>query len=171
MRYFIRATREYSFIVLCSCLRYTLFICRYCLKSMHNTRKAKRIETVSVNVTNGWKRKAVIADFKTVLILREWGKSQHSRLAGRLTNTRTRKLHNKHSRPCVQHLTDRRSRTYGWSPYRNKLNVPVLSASDDNNIYLLQLGCYPVAVVILHVNKTWNWLLLDLSREGYMRSL
>ena len=22
-----------------------------------------------------------------------------------------------------------------------------------NNIYLLQLGCYPVAVVILHVNK------------------
>jgi len=24
---------------------------------------------------------------------------------------------------------------------------------DNNNIYLLQLGCYPVAVVILHVNK------------------
>ena len=24
----------------------------------------------------------------------------------------------------------------------------------NNNIYLLQLGCYPVAVVILHVNKT-----------------
>ena len=23
----------------------------------------------------------------------------------------------------------------------------------NNNIYLLQLGCYPVAVVILHVNK------------------
>jgi len=23
-----------------------------------------------------------------------------------------------------------------------------------NNIYLLQLGCHPVAVVILHVNKT-----------------
>jgi len=38
-------------------------------------------------------------------------------------------------------------------------------------IYLLQLGCYPVAVVILHVNKTWNWLLIDLSREGYMRSM
>ena len=38
-------------------------------------------------------------------------------------------------------------------------------------IYLLQLDCHPVAVVILHVNKTWNWLLLDLSREGYMRSL
>jgi len=48
------------------------------------------------------------------------------------------------------------------------------SASDrnnNNNIYLLQLGCYPVAVVILHVNKTRNWLLLDLSREGYMRSM
>jgi len=41
----------------------------------------------------------------------------------------------------------------------------------NNNIYLLQLGCYPVAVVILHVNKTWNWLLLNLSQEGYMRSL
>jgi len=25
---------------------------------------------------------------------------------------------------------------------------------DNNNIYLLQLGCHPVAVVILHVNKT-----------------
>ena len=25
---------------------------------------------------------------------------------------------------------------------------------NNNNIYLLQLGCYPVAVVILHVNKT-----------------
>jgi len=29
---------------------------------------------------------------------------------------------------------------------------------NNNNIYLLQLGCYPVAVVILHVYKTWNWL-------------
>ena len=27
-------------------------------------------------------------------------------------------------------------------------------------ICLLQLGCHPVAVVILHVNKTLNWLLL-----------
>ena len=25
---------------------------------------------------------------------------------------------------------------------------------NNNNIYLLQLGCYPVAVLILHVNKT-----------------
>ena len=37
--------------------------------------------------------------------------------------------------------------------------------------YLLQLGCYPVAVVVLHVYKIWNWLLLNLSREGYMRSM
>ena len=28
-----------------------------------------------------------------------------------------------------------------------------------NNIYLLQLGCHPVTVVILHVNKTRNLLL------------
>ena len=26
--------------------------------------------------------------------------------------------------------------------------------SNNNNIYLLQLGCHPVAVVILHVYKT-----------------
>ena len=35
-------------------------------------------------------------------------------------------------------------------------------------IYLfiyMQLGCHPVAVVILHVNETWNWLLQDLSRD------
>jgi len=30
----------------------------------------------------------------------------------------------------------------------------VLSHNNNNNIYLLQLGYYPVAVVILHVNKT-----------------
>ena len=42
---------------------------------------------------------------------------------------------------------------------------------NNNNIYLLQLGCYPVAVVILHVNKTRNWLLINLSPEGYMRSM
>ena len=33
-------------------------------------------------------------------------------------------------------------------------------------IYILQLGCYPVAVIILHVYKTWNWLLINLSPEG-----
>ena len=26
--------------------------------------------------------------------------------------------------------------------------------NNNNNIYLLQLGCHPVAVIILHVNKT-----------------
>ena len=26
--------------------------------------------------------------------------------------------------------------------------------NNNNNIYLLKLGCYPVAVIILHVNKT-----------------
>jgi len=31
--------------------------------------------------------------------------------------------------------------------------------------------CHPVAVVILHVYIIWNWLLLNLSREGYMRSV
>ena len=44
-------------------------------------------------------------------------------------------------------------------------------ATINNNIYLLQLGCNPVAVVILHVYKTWNCLVLNLSREGYMRSM
>ena len=43
--------------------------------------------------------------------------------------------------------------------------------NNNNNIYLLQLGCYPVAVVILHVYKIWNCLLLNLSREGYTRSM
>ena len=43
--------------------------------------------------------------------------------------------------------------------------------NNNNNIYLLQLGCHPVAVVILHVYKILNCLLLNLSREGYMRSM
>jgi len=42
---------------------------------------------------------------------------------------------------------------------------------NNNNIYLLQLGCNPVAVVILRVYKTLNCLLLNLSLEGYMRSM
>ena len=37
--------------------------------------------------------------------------------------------------------------------------------------YLLQLGCHPVAVVILHVQKISNLLLINLSPEGYMRSM
>jgi len=43
--------------------------------------------------------------------------------------------------------------------------------NNNNNIYLLQLGCNPVSVVMLHVYKTLNWLLLNLSSEGYMRSM
>ena len=43
--------------------------------------------------------------------------------------------------------------------------------NNNNNIYLLQLGCHPVAVVILHVYKICNWLLINLSLEGYMRSM
>ena len=35
----------------------------------------------------------------------------------------------------------------GFSFYNNNNN-------NNNNTYLPQLGCYPVAVVILHVNKT-----------------
>ena len=56
-------------------------------------------------------------------------------------------------------------------------NLIMLYINNNNNnnyyyyyYYLLQLGCYPVAVVILHVHKTLNRLLLNLSREGYMRT-
>ena len=34
------------------------------------------------------------------------------------------------------------------------LSCPLKMTNNNNNIYLLQLGCYPVAVVILHVYKT-----------------
>jgi len=39
--------------------------------------------------------------------------------------------------------------------------------NNNNNTLLLQLGCHPVAVVILHVHIIWNLLLLILSQEGY----
>jgi len=55
-----------------------------------------------------------------------------------------------------------------WSWFNNNNN------NNNNNkyyIYLLHLGCHPVAVVILHVYKILNWLLINLSREGYMRSM
>ena len=35
----------------------------------------------------------------------------------------------------------------------------------NNNNNLLQFGCHPVAVVMLHVYKTWNWLLLNNLRR------
>ena len=42
------------------------------------------------------------------------------------------------------------------SPLLQDINLSVNNNNNDNNnnIYLLQLGCHPVAVVILHVNKT-----------------
>ena len=38
-------------------------------------------------------------------------------------------------------------------------------------IIIYCLSCHPVAVVILHVYKILNWLLINLCREGYMKSL
>ena len=43
--------------------------------------------------------------------------------------------------------------------------------NNNNNNNLLEWGYHPVAVVILHVYKIWNWLLINLSLEGYMRSM
>ena len=37
-------------------------------------------------------------------------------------------------------------------------------------IFSSELGCHPVAVVILHVYKILNWLLINLSRESCTRS-
>ena len=50
----------------------------------------------------------------------------------------------------------------GFCEHCNKLRIPLCAGSfwnncginNNNNYYLLQLVCYPVAVVILHVNKT-----------------
>ena len=56
---------------------------------------------------------------------------------------------------------------YKWDSVLSQVWTDV--KEDNNN--KLQLGCYPVAVVILHVYNTWNWLLINLSREGYMRSM
>jgi hypothetical protein len=39
--------------------------------------------------------------------------------------------------------------------------------NNNNNIYLLQFGCNPVAVVMLHVYKILNWLLLNLYTAKY----
>ena len=37
---------------------------------------------------------------------------------------------------------------------------------NNNNIYLLKLGCHPVAVFILHVNKAWNLVTTKFKLEG-----
>jgi hypothetical protein len=42
---------------------------------------------------------------------------------------------------------------------------------NNNNNNTLQLGCHPVAVVILRVYNYEIGLLLNLRREGYMRSM
>jgi len=47
----------------------------------------------------------------------------------------------------------------------------VIITKKKNNNNKLRLGCYPVAVVILRVYKIRNWLLINLSREDYMRSM
>jgi hypothetical protein len=44
--------------------------------------------------------------------------------------------------------------------------------NNNNNYYLLQLGCHPVAVVFFNTNTKHEFrLLLNLRREGYMRSM
>jgi hypothetical protein len=45
------------------------------------------------------------------------------------------------------------------------------SNNNNNNNFNSNWFCHSMAVVILHVHKTWNWLLINLSREGYMRSM
>jgi hypothetical protein len=45
------------------------------------------------------------------------------------------------------------------------------SDDDDDNNNNKQLGCHPVAVVILHVYNYEIGLLLNLCPEGYMRSM
>ena len=57
------------------------------------------------------------------------------------------------------------------SNFRIMCDVPNIAYYYYYYYYLLQLGCHPVAVVILHVYKIWNWSLIDLNREGYMRSM
>jgi len=52
---------------------------------------------------------------------------------------------------CVYEIGTNKMHTF----YINYLiQLYCLRHNNNNNIYLLQLGCYPVAVVILHVNET-----------------
>jgi len=59
-----------------------------------------------------------------------------------------------------------RNRNNMKNPYRQQVNNNNNNSNNNNNNNSLQLDCCPVAVVILHVYKIWNWLLLNLSREG-----
>ena len=66
------------------------------------------------------------------------------------------------------------SETFRLYNLESEVGGGACGAPDNNNNYnnnKLQLGCHPVAVVILHVYKTWNRLLINLSLEGYMRSM
>jgi len=86
---------------------------------------------------------------------------------------------------CKEHNRFLHDRKYffQYSVYFSKYGIPVKNYrhnsakynfsnyNNNNNIYLLQLGFHPVAVFILHVYETRNWLLLNLSRESYMRSM
>ena len=55
-----------------------------------------------------------------------------------------------------------RNSLFGLSAYLTRNN------NNNNNNNKLQMGCHPVAVIILHVYKIRNWLLINLSWEGYM---
>jgi len=47
-----------------------------------------------------------------------------------------------------------------WGRSRNLDNNNNNNNNNNKNNCQLQLGCHPVVVVILHVYKIWNWLLL-----------
>jgi hypothetical protein len=66
------------------------------------------------------------------------------------------------------HVTTLQSNTTQFNKWHCAL---LLVSIHNNNNNKLQLGWYPVGVVILHVYKIWHWLLLNWSREGYMRSM
>jgi len=63
-----------------------------------------------------------------------------------------------HHQICQVHgdnaMSDGMVRKWVWMFNEGRENVhDEARSNNNNNIYLLQLGCYPVAVVILHVNK------------------
>jgi len=66
-------------------------------------------------------------------------------------------------------ITYSMEQSYSWEANRFSASEEITRIlwnpnNNNNNYYLLQLGCHPVAVVILHVHKIWNWLLINLSR-------
>jgi hypothetical protein len=70
--------------------------------------------------------------------------------------------------------SDKNNWYFIWRPIHILNQISISSYNNNNNnyyYYLPQLGCHLVAGVILHVHKTWNWLLLNLSLEDYMRGM